>query len=114
MSSVGAKGAESGGKERQIRRPFHPDVQFLRILTIEGGLLHHSPMTALELRPRNREGAILHGCRLDRRGLMVGPKIWSMPLRRRPGAENRDALFETNESGRGVNRLATDLPIARA
>jgi hypothetical protein len=30
MSSVGAKGAESGGKERQIRRPFHPDVQFLR------------------------------------------------------------------------------------
>jgi hypothetical protein len=30
MSSVGVKGAESGGKERQIRRPFHPDVQFLR------------------------------------------------------------------------------------
>jgi hypothetical protein len=25
------KGAESGDKERQIRRPFHPDVQFLRI-----------------------------------------------------------------------------------
>ena len=30
VSSVGAKGAESGGKERQIQRPFHPDVQFLR------------------------------------------------------------------------------------
>jgi hypothetical protein len=25
LSSVGAKGAESGGKGRQIRRPFHPD-----------------------------------------------------------------------------------------
>jgi hypothetical protein len=24
-SSVGAKGAESGGKDRQIRRLFHPD-----------------------------------------------------------------------------------------
>ena len=31
MYSVGAKGAESGGKERQIRRPFHPDYYFLRI-----------------------------------------------------------------------------------
>ena len=30
MSSVGAKRAESGGKERQIRLPFHLDVQFLR------------------------------------------------------------------------------------
>jgi hypothetical protein len=28
---VGAKDAESGGKERQIRRPFHSHVQFLRI-----------------------------------------------------------------------------------
>jgi hypothetical protein len=27
LSSVGAKGAESGIKLRQIRRPFHPDVQ---------------------------------------------------------------------------------------
>jgi hypothetical protein len=25
LSSVGAKGAESGGKGRQIQRPFHPD-----------------------------------------------------------------------------------------
>jgi hypothetical protein len=31
LISVGAKGAESGSEERQIRRPFHPDVQFLRI-----------------------------------------------------------------------------------
>ena len=30
LSSVGAKGAESGGKSRQIRRPFHPDYYFLR------------------------------------------------------------------------------------
>jgi hypothetical protein len=30
MSSVGVKGAESGDKERQIRRPFHQDVQLLR------------------------------------------------------------------------------------
>jgi len=30
LSSVGAKGAESGGKDRQIRRPFHLDVQILR------------------------------------------------------------------------------------
>jgi hypothetical protein len=29
---VGAKGAESGGKERQIRRPFPPDVQIPRIV----------------------------------------------------------------------------------
>src|SRR5277367_2684775 len=28
LSSVGAKGAESGGKERQIRRPFHSDYYF--------------------------------------------------------------------------------------
>jgi len=28
---MGAKGAESGSKERQIRCPFHSDVQFLRI-----------------------------------------------------------------------------------
>jgi hypothetical protein len=27
---VGVKGAESGGKLRLLRRPFHPDVQFLR------------------------------------------------------------------------------------
>ena len=27
LSSVDAKGAESGGKDRQIRRPFPPDVQ---------------------------------------------------------------------------------------
>jgi hypothetical protein len=25
LSRAGAKGAESGGKDRQIRRPFHPD-----------------------------------------------------------------------------------------
>jgi hypothetical protein len=31
MSSVGAKRAESGGKERHIRRPFHLDVQFPRM-----------------------------------------------------------------------------------
>jgi hypothetical protein len=30
LSSVGAKGAESGIKRRQIRRPFHPDVQIPR------------------------------------------------------------------------------------
>jgi hypothetical protein len=30
ISSVGAKRAESGGKERQIRRPFHPDYYFPR------------------------------------------------------------------------------------
>jgi hypothetical protein len=29
--SVGAKEAESGGKDRQIRRPFHPDVHIPRI-----------------------------------------------------------------------------------
>ena len=28
FSGVGAKGAESGGKDRQIRRPFHPDCKF--------------------------------------------------------------------------------------
>jgi hypothetical protein len=30
-ASVGVKGVESGGKLRLLRRPFHPDVQFLRI-----------------------------------------------------------------------------------
>src|SRR3954447_15876844 len=30
LSSVGAKGAESSVKDRQIRRPFHPDYYFLR------------------------------------------------------------------------------------
>jgi hypothetical protein len=30
LSSVGAKGAESGDKERQTWHPFHSDVQFLR------------------------------------------------------------------------------------
>jgi len=30
LSSVGAKDAESGGKGRQIRRPFHPDCYILR------------------------------------------------------------------------------------
>jgi hypothetical protein len=30
LSSVGAKGAESGIKRRQIRRPFHPDVPIPR------------------------------------------------------------------------------------
>src|SRR2546423_4496973 len=34
LSSVGAKGAESGGKSRQIRRPFHPDYYFLRKMFI--------------------------------------------------------------------------------
>jgi hypothetical protein len=34
LSSVGAKGAESGGKRRQIRRPFHPDVQIPRIVNV--------------------------------------------------------------------------------
>jgi hypothetical protein len=34
LSSVGVKGAESGDKLRTIRRPFHPDVQFLRIYTL--------------------------------------------------------------------------------
>ena len=28
---MGVKGAESGGKLRLLRRPFHPDVQLLRI-----------------------------------------------------------------------------------
>jgi hypothetical protein len=28
----GAKGAESGGRDRQIRRPFHPDVQILHLI----------------------------------------------------------------------------------
>jgi hypothetical protein len=31
---VGAKGAESGGKERQIRHPVHPDYDLLRFLRI--------------------------------------------------------------------------------
>jgi hypothetical protein len=38
---VGAKDAESGGKERQIRRPFHSHVQFPRIVALlkeTGGL----------------------------------------------------------------------------
>ena len=30
LTSVGAKGAESSVKDRQIRRPFHPDYCFLR------------------------------------------------------------------------------------
>ena len=30
LSSVGAKGTESGGKGGQLRRPFHPDYYFLR------------------------------------------------------------------------------------
>ena len=30
LLSVGVKDAESGGKKRQIRRPFHLHVQFLR------------------------------------------------------------------------------------
>ena len=33
LSSVDAKGAESGAKGRQIRPLFHPDVQILRILS---------------------------------------------------------------------------------
>jgi hypothetical protein len=32
LLSVGVKDAESDGKERQIRRPFHLHVQFLRRL----------------------------------------------------------------------------------
>ena len=32
LSSVGVKGAESGGKLRLLRRPFHPDVEILRKL----------------------------------------------------------------------------------
>jgi hypothetical protein len=32
LSSVRSKGAESGGKGRQIRHPFHLDVQILRIV----------------------------------------------------------------------------------
>jgi hypothetical protein len=35
LSSVGAKGAESGGKRRQIRRPFHPDVQIPRTIRVK-------------------------------------------------------------------------------
>jgi hypothetical protein len=38
LPSVSAKDAESGGKERQIRRPFHSDVQFLRSL-VQGSFL---------------------------------------------------------------------------
>ena len=30
-NAIVAEGAESGGKDRQIRRLFHPDVQILRI-----------------------------------------------------------------------------------
>jgi hypothetical protein len=32
LSSLGVKGAESGGKPRLLRRPFHPDVEILRRL----------------------------------------------------------------------------------
>jgi hypothetical protein len=41
MYSVGAKGAESGGKERQIQRLFHPDYYLLRM---GYGLFHISDM----------------------------------------------------------------------
>jgi hypothetical protein len=34
LPSVGAKDAESGGKERQIRRPFHSHVQLPRRLGV--------------------------------------------------------------------------------
>ena len=40
LSSVGAKGAENGCKERLICRPLHSDVQILRILNpskMDGG-----------------------------------------------------------------------------
>jgi hypothetical protein len=45
LSIVGAKGVESGSKDHEIQRPFHPDGQFLRKVPCR--LLTHSQTTGI-------------------------------------------------------------------
>ena len=59
----GAKGAESGSKRRQIRRPFHSDVQILRIVHLTGARLMGVCLMGVY-------GRAPHGCVSHRRALL--------------------------------------------